>query len=218
MKVGILWDLDGTLLNTLEDLTDSVNHTLTEFGCPERTIEEIRTFVGTGAKNLVKKALPGKESDPDVDVVLAAYQEYYATHAQIKTAPYVGVLEALAEVGKRYPVAIVSNKPDRPVKLLCKDYFGDIYALGETPDCPRKPAPDMVFKGMKDIGVDSCIYVGDSETDVQTAKNAGMPCLSVLWGFRDRDVLAAEGSKHFCEDPKELPKMLFALMEEYYGQ
>jgi len=218
MKIGILWDLDGTLLNTLEDLKDSVNHTLTAFGCPERTLEEIRTFVGTGARNLIKKALPGKESDPDVDGVLAAYQEYYATHAQIKTGPYAGVLEALAQVDKQYPIAIVSNKPDRPVKLLCKDYFGDIYALGETPDCPRKPAPDMVFKGMKAIGVDKCIYVGDSETDVETAKNAGVPCLSVLWGFRTREELVRAGAKHFCERAEDLPQVLTALVEEYYGQ
>lgn len=218
MKIGILWDLDGTLLATLEDLTDSVNHTLKEFGCPERTLEEIRTFVGTGARRLIALALPGKEDDPDVDEVLAAYQEYYATHAQIKTAPYAGVLEALETLGKRYPMAIVSNKPDRPVKLLCKDYFGDIYALGETPDCPRKPAADMVLKGMKAIGVEACIYVGDSETDVETAKNAGMPCLSVLWGFRKKDELVAAGAKHFCDDPKDLPRVLTALMEEYYGQ
>ena len=218
MKAGILWDLDGTLLNTLEDLTDSVNHTLKEFGCPERTLEEVRTFVGTGAKNLMKKALPGKADDPDVDTVLAAYQEYYATHAQVKTGAYPGVLESLKALGEIYPMAIVSNKPDRPVKLLCKDYFGDIYALGETPDCPRKPAPDMVFKGMKAIGVDACIYVGDSETDVETARNAGMPCLSVLWGFRDKETLARAGGKHFCEDPKDLPQMLTRLMEEYYGQ
>lgn len=218
MKVGILWDLDGTLLNTLEDLTDSVNHTLALYGCPERTLEEIRTFVGTGAKRLIAQALPGKENDPDVDEVLAAYQEYYATHAQVKTGAYPGVLEALEVLGKRYPMAIVSNKPDKPVKLLCKDYFGEIYALGEAPDCPRKPAADMVFKGMKAIGIDACIYVGDSETDIETAKNAGMPCLSVLWGFRDKETLVAAGGKHFCEDPKQLPQMLSALMEEYYGQ
>ena len=218
MKAGILWDLDGTLLATLEDLTDSVNHTLTQFGCPERTIEEIRTFVGTGARNLIAKALPGKDNDPDVDAVLAAYQAYYATHAQIKTAPYPGILEALKELGQRYPMAIVSNKPDAPVKLLCKDYFGDMYALGETPDCPRKPAADMVLKGMQAIGIHKCIYVGDSETDVETARNAGMPCLSVLWGFRDRKTLEDAGGKHFCENPGDLPQMLTALMEEYYGQ
>lgn len=205
MKTGILFDLDGTLLSTLEDLTDAVNHTLRAYRCPERTIEEIRTFVGYGAENLIRSALPGKDSDPPVKEVLAAYQAYYATHSQIKTRPYDGILEALAEIGKAFPIAIVSNKPDIATKPLCKEYFGaGIYALGESDSCPRKPAPDMVYQGMNAIGVDTCIYVGDSEVDVQTAKNAGVPCLSVLWGFRDRDCLTKHGARHFCHNPNEL--------------
>ena len=205
MKTGILFDLDGTLLSTLEDLTDAVNHTLRVYQCPERTMEEIRTFVGYGAENLIRSALPGKEDDPPVKEVLAAYQAYYATHSQIKTRPYDGILEALEEIGKTLPIAIVSNKPDIATKPLCKDYFGEkIYALGESNACPRKPAPDMVYQGMKAIGVDTCIYVGDSEVDVQTAKNAGVPCLSVLWGFRDRDCLQKHGANHFCNNPSEL--------------
>ena len=204
MKIGILFDLDGTLLNTLEDLMDSTNYALSQYGCPERTMEEIRRFIGTGAKRLIAQALPGKEDDPDVDEVLATYQAYYATHAQIKTAPYKGVMEAIAEIKKKYPVAIVSNKPDKAVKILCADYFPGIYARGERTDCPRKPAPDMLYKAMEEIGVDECVYVGDSEVDAITAGNAGAPCLSVLWGFRDRQTLVDAGADHFCENCADL--------------
>ncbi len=205
MKTGILFDLDGTLLNSLEDLTDSVNHTLRLYGCPERTLAEILSFVGYGAANLIRAALPGKESDPPLSEVLAAYQSYYATHSQIKTRPYDGILEALESLKKEYPIAVVSNKPDIATKPLCKEYFGeDIYALGQKDTCPKKPAPDMLYQAMQDIGVENCIYVGDSEVDVQTAKNAGVPCLSVLWGFRDKACLAAHGATHFCDDPKKL--------------
>ena len=209
---AILFDLDGTLLNTLEDLADAVNATLTHFGCPERTIDEVRQFVGNGAERLIRLALPGKSDDPDVFQVLAYFKDYYAAHAQIKTCPYEGILEALAEVKGEFPVAIVSNKPDNAVKILCSQYFGDVYALGESSLCPRKPAPDMVHKAMDAIGADHCIYVGDSEVDVLTAQNAGVPCLSVLWGFRDQETLAEAGATHFCEKPKALLKTLKEMM------
>ena len=213
MKTGILFDLDGTLLSTLEDLTDAVNYTLRHYGCPERSQEEVCGFLGYGAKPLIASALP-EGSGFDVDEVLTFYQKYYATHSQIKTRPYDGILEALAELRKDYPIAIVSNKPDIATKPLCKEYFGDdIYALGESASCPRKPAPDMVYQGMKAIGVETCIYVGDSEVDVQTAKNAGVPCLSVLWGFRGKEYLQTEGATHFCDDPKKLAKSLKEMIE-----
>ncbi len=209
MKTGILFDLDGTLLSTLEDLTDAVNYTLRYYGCPERTMDEVRTFVGNGALRLVKLSLPGKDTDPDVEEALATYQAYYGTHSKIKTRPYDGILEALAEIRKQFPVAVVSNKPDRATKPLCKEYFGeDIYALGETEGCPRKPAPDMLYKAMAAIGVERCIYVGDSEVDVITANNVGVPCLSVTWGFRDKACLTEHGATHFCEDPRDLPRCL----------
>ena len=208
MKTGILFDLDGTLLDTLEDLKDATNVALTHFGCPLRTLEEIRTFVGNGARNQIRMSLPGRADDPDLDEVLAYYKEYYSSHCQNKTAPYAGILEALADLSKEWPIAIVSNKPDAAVKTLCAQYFPGIYALGEAADCPRKPAPEMVFKAMKAIGVEKCIYVGDSEVDIRTAKNAGVPCISVLWGFRDRDVLEEEGGRYFCDRPEQLRPML----------
>ena len=215
--LGLIFDLDGTLLNTLEDLTDATNYALAQFGCPARTLEEIRRVVGNGARNQICKSLPGKADDPDPEQVLAVYKEYYNAHCQIKTRPYDGVLETLEKLAGKYPVAIVSNKPDTAVKPLCAAHFPGVYALGETPDCPRKPAPDMVYKAMKDLQVDGCIYVGDSEVDIATAKNAGVPCLSVLWGFRDREVLEAAGGIHFCEIPGDMPAVIQA-MEEAYGQ
>ena len=211
--IGIIFDLDGTLLDTLQDLTDAVNYTLRYYGCPERALEEVKEFIGTGAKNLIRKALPGKENDPDVDTVLATYQAYYATHARVKTKPFDGILEALEEIGSKYPIAIVSNKPDIAVKPLCADFFGShIFALGETADIPRKPAPDMVYKAMEAIGVEQCIYVGDSEPDVEVSKNVGCKCLSVLWGFRDEACLRSVGAEHFCSDPKNMLAALEAMM------
>ena len=201
MKIGILWDLDGTLLNTLEDLMDGVNYALAQFGLPPRTLEEVRQFVGNGAANLIIRAVDGRA---ETQAVLETFRTYYNAHCQIKTGPYPGILEALACLKEKYPMAIVSNKPDSAVKPLCEQYFPGIYALGERSDCPRKPAPDMVYKAMADIGVETCIYVGDSEVDVETAKNAGVKCLSVLWGFRDKDVIEQAGGKYFCEETSHL--------------
>ena len=212
MKTGIIWDLDGTLLDTLEDLADGVNHTMAHFGYPQRTVEEVRRFVGNGARRLIVQAVP---EGADVDAVLAEFQRFYGAHCQIKTRPYPGILSALTRIGEKYPLAIVSNKPHGAVKSLCAQYFPGIYARGESAECPRKPAPDMVYKAMAEIGVDRCIYVGDSEVDVRTAKNAGVPCLSVLWGFRDKAEMAAEGASFFCERPEEL----FEKIEEIiYGK
>lgn len=205
---GILFDLDGTLLNTLEDLTDATNYVLREFGFPERTLEEVRRAIGNGAANQLRKSAPEGTPEETVEQMLQLYKPYYTAHCQIKTRPYDGVAEALLVLCSRYPVAIVSNKPDAAVKELCAEYFPGIYALGEAPDCPRKPAPDMVFKAMHAIGVDRCVYVGDSEVDVLTAKNAAMPCLSVLWGFRDREDMAEAGAVHFCTEPNQMVEII----------
>ena len=205
---GILFDLDGTLLDTLEDLADSVNYALEQHGHPQRTLEEIRTFVGNGAAMLAKLATPEGE---DYEQVLRTFQSYYKAHCQVKTGPYAGVLDALAEIRAEYPVAVVSNKPDPAVKILCADYFGDVFALGEHAGCTRKPAPDMLYKAMEYLGVDKAVYVGDSEVDVITAKNAGMPCISVLWGFRKEAEIREHGGKIFCNDPKQLPEIIRSL-------
>lgn len=209
MKTGILWDLDGTLLDTLEDLKDSVNFSLRQFGYPERTLDEVRRFVGNGIGRLIARAVP---EGVDAKAVLDVFLPYYSSHCRIKTKPYAGIPEALETLGKKYPMAVVSNKADAAVKTLCAQCFPGLYARGESADCPRKPAPDMVMRAMKDIGVDRCIYVGDSEVDVQTAKNAGVPCLSVLWGFRDRETIEAAGGTHFCETVAELTEKLEELI------
>ena len=204
MKTGILFDLDGTLLNTLEDLLDATNYALELCGYPRRTLSELRRFVGNGAENQIRMSLPEGASPEEVQRVLKIYKPYYTEHCQVKTRPYDGILEALAVLKEKYPVAVVSNKPDAAVKALCAELFPGIFALGEAPDCPRKPAPDMVFKACRAIGADTCVYVGDSEVDVRTAKNAGVPCLSVLWGFRDRVEIEAAGGEHFCKKPIDL--------------
>ena len=209
MKVGILFDLDGTLLDTLADLTDATNYALGVHGYPQRSVSEIRRFVGNGAANQMRLSVP---EGADYQSVLATYKPYYDAHCQIKTAPYPGILEALEEL-KDYPLAVVSNKPHSAVTVLSKRYFGDIYARGEQSDCPRKPEPDMVYRTMEALGVEKCVYVGDSEVDVRTAKNAGVPCLSVLWGFRDREVLEAEGAEFFCDDPKNLVNDIKKIIE-----
>ena len=214
MKTGILFDLDGTLLDTLEDLLDATNHALAAYGHPPRTLKELRRFVGNGAENQIRLSLP-EENKEDLPQVLAVYKPYYTDHCQIKTRPYDGVLPALEALGQKYPIAIVSNKPDSAVKALCADYFPGIYALGETPDCPRKPAADMVFKAMEAIGVDRCVYVGDSEVDVLTARNAGMPCVCVLWGFRDREDMEAVGGSIYCENTEDLVRII---EETIHGQ
>lgn len=202
---GILFDLDGTLLDTLEDLKNAVNYALNAHGHPTRTLQEVRRFVGNGAARLIALSVPeGAAWEP----VLETFRAYYQEHSQDKTAPYPGILEALAQIREKYPVAIVSNKPDPAVKTLCKEFFGDIYALGETPDCPRKPAPDMLYKATKALGVDHFVYVGDSEVDVVTAHGAGAKCVSVLWGFRDEDEIRAAGGEYFCSDAAELPYMI----------
>ena len=213
MKTAIIFDLDGTLLDTLQDLADAVNYTLRFYGCPERTVQEVRCFVGNGVEYLIRKALPGKDTDPDVYAVMDTYRAYYSAHAKEKTCPYQGVAEALQEIRREFPVAVVSNKPDYATKLLCREFFGgEIFALGQLEDCPRKPAPDMVYKAMAAVGAEKCIYVGDSEVDVLTAQNTGVDVLSVTWGFRDRKTLEAAGGKHFCDDPHTLAQTLMEMM------
>ena len=209
MNTAVIFDLDGTLLDTLGDLHAAVNHTLAQFGYPLRSLDEVRRFVGNGAGQLIALSVP-ETADPEP--VLAAFQTYYRDHCRKLTGPYAGIPEALDVLKQEFPLAIVSNKPDAAVKSLCSDFFPGIYARGESGECPRKPAPDMVHAAMSALGVEHCIYVGDSDVDVITAKNAGVPCLSVLWGFRNKDELLSTGAEFFCEFPHALVDKIRQIM------
>ncbi|HHU73452.1 MAG TPA: HAD family hydrolase [Clostridiales bacterium] len=205
----IIFDLDGTLLNTLEDLRDSLNAILIQNGFPQRSLEEVRRFVGNGVKTLIRLSVPDTCSDEQVEQLLIQFKEHYGRNMQNKTRPYDGIMELLLDLQRfNYKLGIVSNKFDAAVKSLAKTYFGDLIpiAIGETDQVKRKPAPDSVFEAMRQLGSDpkQTIYVGDSETDVRTAKNAGLPCIGVTWGFRSRQVLRDEGADYLIDTPKEL--------------
>ncbi len=222
-KTAIIWDLDGTLLNTIEDLKNATNYVLRTFGYPERTLDEVRQFVGNGARRLFELALPQSCGEEEIDRALECFEAYYDDHCREHTGPYPGIpeaLKALKEAG--YPMAVVSNKPDSAVQILCRDYFGEVFTTtrGERRGCPRKPAPDMVLQTAEKLGVapDRCIYVGDSDVDIRTAKNSGMVCLSVLWGFRDRALLEESGAEHFCDDPAKLMDTVQKLEETLHGE
>ena len=210
-KHAVIFDLDGTLLNTLQDLCNSTNATLAQFGYPIRTLDEVRRFVGNGVKLLMLRAL-GVEKPEDCDnfeEVFAAFRAHYALHSNDNTCAYPGVPELLHKLNVAgVPMAIVSNKLDAAVKQLNDIYFKDdiSVAIGENESAgvKKKPAPDTVYAALRELGVsaENAVYVGDSEVDIATAKNAGIPCISVTWGFRDRDWLIAHGAEILCDTPQ----------------
>lgn len=213
---AVIWDLDGTLLDTLDDLAASINAALAQNGLPQRTREEVRAFVGDGVRMLVARCLPGGEEDARFGAVHDAFVRHYGAHSRDRTRPYDGVLElldALAERGVQH--AIVSNKIDFAVRELSRAYFGDRMrvAVGDDPSRRRKPAPDSVLEAMRRIGVgpEETAYVGDSDVDVLTAKNAGVSGVAVSWGFRDEACLRAAGAERICGTPEELLAQLEAL-------
>lgn len=209
----IIFDLDGTLLDTLEDLTDAVNYALKTYHMPTRTIDEVRCFVGNGVRNLMLRAVPQGEENPVFEEAFSTFKEYYGEHCNDKTKPYDGIMELLKTLKKQgYAIGIVSNKIDSAVKELNRKYFADFIdvAIGEREGVQRKPAPDTVLTALKELGKDKAgaIYVGDSEVDVATAKNVGIPCISVLWGFRDKEFLEEEGADKFVSKPDEVLSFL----------
>lgn len=212
---AVIFDLDGTLLDTLQDLTDSVNHALTSRGWPARRQDEIRSFVGNGVRRLVARSLPEGMENPDYEAVFALFHEHYAAHCRDTTCPYPHVLELLNGLRKAgLKLAIVSNKSDEEVKKLSEQWFGDLIpvAVGERAGIERKPAPDSLFQVLKELGVslERAVYVGDSEVDVQTAHNAAMACVAVTWGFRSRTELLAAGAELIVDDTQELLTALLA--------
>jgi len=211
MYKAVIFDLDGTLLNTLEDLMDSVNFALRRYGMPERTLDEIRTFVGNGVRKLVERSVPAETEN--TEEVLAVFSEYYKLHCEDKTAPYEGITELLKKLSENgIKAAVVSNKMDGAVKQLCRRYFGDLIvaAAGNIDGRPTKPAPDSVFAVMEEIGAkaEETVYVGDSDVDVMTARNSGLDCIAVTWGFRDRDVLEKAGADKIIDDVESLKKLI----------
>lgn len=210
-KNTVIFDLDGTLLDTLQDLADATNYALRKQGMPERTIEEVRQFVGNGVRLLMIRAIPGGEENPLFEETFALFKSYYGEHCNDHTRPYEGIMELLATLREKgYAVAIVSNKIDFAVKELSKLYFQGIVpvAIGEKEGIRRKPAPDTVFEALKELGrtKEEAVYVGDSDVDIETAQNAGMPCISVLWGFRDKAFLETHGASHYAEKAEEILK------------
>lgn len=205
----IIFDLDGTLLNTIDDLSDSLNDVLKQNGYLPVEVNNVRRFVGNGAKNLVRLALPEGTADVIISKLFEEFKELYKKNMQNKTRPYNGIMELLLDLHRyNYKIGIVSNKFDTAVKELAQIYFGNLVsvAIGETSEIKRKPAPDSVFTAVKELGstLDHTILVGDSETDVRTAKNAGIPCIGVTWGFRCREVLRSEGADYLIDTPREL--------------
>lgn len=210
----VIFDLDGTLLDTLEDLTDAVNYALEAYKMPLRTIEEVRNFVGNGVRKLMLQAVPDGEKNPSFEEIFSLFKEYYGEHCNDKTGPYKGILELMEELRKQgYVMGIVSNKIDSAVKELNSMYFADYIqvAIGEKEGVQRKPAPDTVFAALQELDMEkeTAIYIGDSEVDLATARNAGIPCISVLWGFREREFLEECGADMFAETPKDVSDFLF---------
>nr|WP_295778020.1 HAD family hydrolase [uncultured Intestinibacter sp.] len=209
----VIFDLDGTLLNTLEDLGDSVNFALKSFGYPTRTYEEIRSFVGNGVKDLVTKAVPDGTDEETTLKCLQTFKDHYKTNMQNKTAPYDGIIDLLEELNsKGVKLAIVSNKYDFGVKNLNKYYFKDLIpvAIGEREGIRKKPAPDTVLEAMKELGSkeNNSIYVGDSGSDMLTAQNAHIKSIGVTWGFRDAKSLLESGADFLIDSPKQLLEII----------
>ncbi len=210
----VIFDLDGTLLDTLDDLMDSCNYALSTIGEPARTRAEIRRFVGNGIRNLMKQAVPGGEEHPRFEEVYTTMQNWYRAHNQIKTAPYPGVQALIRTLQKRgVPMAVVSNKPDSSVQILMGQWFPEItVGVGETQGLRRKPERDMVDYALDKLGNPAAhaVYVGDSEVDLATAANAELDCISVTWGFRDRALLEQKGARQFADTTEELLALLEA--------
>jgi len=204
-----IFDLDGTILDTLDDLNDSINYALAFHHLPARTREETRKNVGGGIRKLVVKSVGENGDEEMMDKVEETFKPYYGQHCKDKTKPYDGIIELVNEIKARgMKAAVVSNKGDYAVQILVKDYFGDVFdfALGERADIKRKPAPDMVYECLRVLGVDKkkAVYIGDSEPDIQTAVNSHMDCISVDYGFRSKETLIAAGATVICESVEEL--------------
>ncbi len=209
----LIFDLDGTLLNTLDDLYISFNYAIKSFGYPERTLEEIKSFVGNGIKTAIERALPHKIQDEELEKIVCYFKIYYKDHMYERTQPYNGVIELLEYLKKSgYKIGIFSNKYDAAVQELNNKFFKEYSnaVLGEVSGIERKPNPAGLLKLIDQLNssLEKTIYIGDSEVDIKTAQNANIPCISVLWGYKEKDFLVKNGGKIFVSNPNEIIKIL----------
>ena len=206
---NFIFDLDGTLLNTINDLAASTNYALRSAGMPEHSVDDVRRFVGNGVKKLMERAIPDGLNNPDFDETYATFRKHYLKHSLDTTKPYDGIPEVLAELKRRgKKLAIVSNKFYAATQELARHFFPDTIevAIGERENIRKKPAPDTVNEALAqmNVGKERAVYIGDSDVDIMTANNCGMPCISVLWGFRDYDFLVEHGATIFVTSPLQL--------------
>ena len=209
----IIFDMDGTVLNTLDDLTDAVNHVFSQFDLPARSPEDYRKFFGNGIGYAMKCTAPEGTPDSLFDEMIPVFREYYDKHCLDKTRPYDGILELMSTLKEKgYKMAIVSNKIDSAVKELNDRFFSEYVAvaIGEKPGIKRKPAADTVLAALDELGASrsEAVYIGDSEVDLQTARNSGLSCISVLWGFRDKNLLIENGATVFAKTPEDVLAIL----------
>lgn len=205
----IVFDMDGTILDTLVDLKNCMNYVLKKHNMPTRTLEEIRSFVGNGIRTLIERATPPGTSPETLDAIHKDYMAYYKIHCADDTKPYDGILELLSALKNQgYKTAVVSNKANAAVQDLCVQYFDGLFdlAIGERPEIAKKPAPDMVELALSQMNIskEKAVYIGDSDVDVATAHNSGLNIIAVEWGFRDRDVLKAQGAEIIVSSPMEI--------------
>ncbi len=205
----LIFDLDGTLLNTLDDLASSVNYAMRKCGFCERTLDEVRRFIGNGVEVLIRRAVPEGTTEEEYKETLAVFKEHYKRNSRNKTAPYDGITELLAKLKQNgYNLAIVSNKVDFAVKDLRDEFFDGLIdvAIGDSDATRTKPEPDMVYKAIEELGADrnECVYIGDTDVDIETAKNSDMDCISVSWGFRSRAELEGYGAQMIADTTEDI--------------
>lgn len=209
----IVFDMDGTILDTLEDLKNSTNHTLRLHHMPERTLDEIRSFVGNGIRKLIERAVVEGTSEHKIYEIQGDFMEHYGIHCADSTRPYDGVIDLIRELRNRgYKTAVVSNKADAAVQDLCIQYFPNLFdlAIGEKPEIAKKPAPDMVNLALDQLQVsrENAVYIGDSDVDVATARNSNLDMIAVDWGFRTREFLLEQGAETIVSKPEEILELV----------
>lgn len=214
MTKTVIFDLDGTLMNTIEDLMDAVNFALKKFGYKERSLEEILSFVGNGVEKLVRRSVPENCGEEAFSEVLACFKEYYSEHSIVKTRPYDGICEAIENIRKKgIKTAVVTNKFQSAAQDICDRFFGGLLdvVVGSSPERANKPDPAPVKYAMEllEASPETTVYVGDSEVDIQTARNSKLPFICVSWGFRKKEFLKSMGASVIADSPRELCEIIF---------